>query len=138
MQLNKSDIIALIPHSGNMCLIDQVMSWDHHHICCCSRSHLDLSNPLLEDKKLSAIHLLEYGAQVMAIHGGLLSKHAVPGFLAAIRNAKIHCDTVQNIQDDLIINATAIGQSAAGAIYEFQVSCNKDILIEARATIINT
>ena len=121
-----------------MCLIDQVMDWDKQHIVCCSRSHLNPSNPLMEDGELSAIHLLEYGAQAMAIHGGLLAQQTVPGFLAAIRNARMHIDTLEEIQDDLIIKATTIAQSAAGAIYEFQVSCNSGVLVEARASIINT
>ena len=138
MNLNKHDIAKLLPHSGSMCLIDQVIDWDEQHICCSSRSHLEHSNPLIEDGELSTIHLLEYGAQVIAIHGGLLSQKTVPGFLAAIRNARIHCHKLQEIHQELTINATAIGLTSDGAIYEFQISSAMDMLIEARATIINT
>jgi predicted hotdog family 3-hydroxylacyl-ACP dehydratase len=138
MKLNKSDIQTLIPHSGSMCLIDKVINWDNQRICCASCSHLDPNNPLMEKGVLSACHLLEYGTQAMAIHGGLLSNKAIPGFLAAIRNARLHIDTLEGIHDALIINATAISQSTSGAIYEFQISCNEEILVAARATIINT
>jgi len=39
------------------------------------------------NNSLSAMHLIEYGAQAMAIHRGLLTGKSLQGFLAAVRDA---------------------------------------------------
>lgn len=87
--LNKQQFAHLIPHAGEMTLIDQVDHWEEKHIICRTRSHLDSANPLYFKKKLSSIHLLEYGAQAIAIHGGLLSGKQKPGFLARDRKSVV-------------------------------------------------
>jgi len=119
-----------------MCLIDEVIFWDNNNIQCQTRSHLNAQNPLRHDKLLSAIHLLEYGAQAMAIHGGLLHDTATPGFLAAIRQARLFIETLDTIDSPLTINATALTRSRSGVIYEFDITVGAQHLIQARATVI--
>ena len=137
--LNKKQIERLIPHAGNMCLIDRVESWGADSIRCASNTHLDANNPLRLDGKLSSIHLLEYGAQAMAIHGGLLKQAATPGFLAAIRNVKIYIDSLDNIDSPIKINAIAEIKTDNGVIYHFNITdTDENPLLTARATVINT
>lgn len=138
MSLSKEDFIDLIPHSGNMCLIDQVSEWNEEFIHCCTFSHLAADNPLKDANGFSTIMLLEYGAQAMAIHGGILSGQKKPGFLAVIRDAILHSENINHIKKHLLINANAIGLSTAGAMYSFQISANNETLLEASATVINT
>ncbi len=135
---NKQDIEAIIPHSGKMCLIEQVDWWDIDNIACRTTSHRDLQNPLRLNGELSAINLLEYGAQAIAIHGGLLSKAKIHGFLAAIRNAKIHIARIDTLDCEIIIKAKAEIKTENGAVYEFVISADDKLLVEARATVINS
>ena len=135
---NKQEIEAIIPHSGKMCLIEHVDWWDIDNISCSTNSHLDAQNPLRLNDELSAIHLLEYGAQAIAIHGGLLSKTKIPGFLAAIRNAKLHIARIDTLDGEIIINAKAEMKTENGAVYTFLVSAADKILVEARATVIKS
>ena len=72
--LAHAELEALIPHAGGMCLLDTVESWDAETIHCRSLSHLRADNPLREKGRLAALHLAEYGAQAMAVHGGLLAR----------------------------------------------------------------
>ena len=37
MRMNRAWIEAHIPHHGRMCLLDEVLAWDAHHIRCRSR-----------------------------------------------------------------------------------------------------
>ncbi len=135
---NKQDIEAIIPHSGKMCLIEQVDWWDIDNIACRTTSHRDLQNPLRLNGELSAINLLEYGAQAIAIHGGLLSKAKIHGFLAAIRNAKLHITRIDTLDCEIIIKAKAEIKTENGAVYEFVISADDKLLVEARATVINS
>jgi len=46
MAVNKAEIRTLIPHSGLMCLLDEVVQWDDQSIACVSNTHRDPANPL--------------------------------------------------------------------------------------------
>ena len=135
--LYKDQIEKLIPHSGTMCLIDRVDHWDAHTIRCASTSHRDPNNPLRLDDELSSIHLLEYGAQAMAIHGGLLTNSPSPGVLAAVRDVNIYIEKLDRIEDEIITTANVEINTATGAIYRFTITdSDTNALLNARATII--
>src|SRR5436305_13455670 len=89
IQINKAEIRTLIPHSGLMCLLDEVTQWDDRSIVCITNTHRDPDNPLLREGRLSALHAFEYGAQAAAVHGGLRARSvgttAAPGHPAALR-----------------------------------------------------
>src|ERR1043166_5384913 len=94
LPINKAEIRTLIPHSGLMCLLDEITEWDDQSITCVSNTHRDPGNPLRRDGRLSAVHALEYGAQAAAVHGGLRARaagaSAPPCYLAALREAHLH------------------------------------------------
>src|SRR2546429_10015765 len=91
--INKAEIRTLIPHSGLMCLLDEVTQWDDQSIVCITNTHRDPDNPLLREGRLSALHAFEYGAQAAAVHGGLRARSvgttAAPGYLAALRDGRL-------------------------------------------------
>lgn len=139
MNITKADIAKLLPHSGNMLLIDRVDAWNEHSIRCSSDSHRNPDHPLRMHGRLSALHLIEYGAQAMGIHGGLLKGNSQAGYLAAIRDARLMTDTLDAIDGNLYIEATVLGKSAQGVIYQINIcDARNSLLLSARATIIHT
>ena len=137
--LTQAQFAHLIPHAGSMMLIDQVDSWNNKQINCITRSHLASDNPLRLNNSLSIMHLIEYGAQTMAIHGGLLSGKSSPGFLAAVRGAHFHIVTLDSITSSLHIEACAELKIENGAVYSFRITDAQDtLLLDARATVIHT
>ena len=54
-----------------MCLLERIVEWDDERIVLESDTHRSPSNPLRQDNRLRAVHLCEYGAQAMAVHGAL-------------------------------------------------------------------
>src|SRR6478609_1417343 len=70
IQINKAEIRTLVPHSGLMCLLDEVTQWDDRSIVCVTNTHRDPVNPLRRHGHLSALHAFEYGAQAAAVHEG--------------------------------------------------------------------
>lgn len=136
--LTQAQFAHLIPHAGSMMLIDQVDSWNNKQINCITRSHLASDNPLRLNNSLSIMHLIEYGAQTMAIHGGLLSGKSSQGFLAAVRGAHFHIVTLDSITSSLHIVANAELKIENGAVYSFRITDAQDtLLLDARATVIH-
>ncbi|NOT11836.1 MAG: phosphotransferase [Methylococcaceae bacterium] len=128
----------LIPHAGRMILIDSVDSWTSQQIVCRTRTHLMHDNPLRLNGQLSALHLIEYGAQSTAIHGGLLTGQAAPGFLAAVRGVHFYIDTLDEVTNDLVITASAELKISNGAVYAIRIRDADDtLLFDARTTVVN-
>ena len=71
--LDHAWIAAHIPHHGSMCLLHAVSQWDERRIVCEALSHVDPDNPLRAQGRLGAANGVEYAAQAMAVHGGLLA-----------------------------------------------------------------
>ena len=92
--IGRDEIQSLIPHQGAMCLWDEVVEWDASHIRLRARNHRDPLHPLRSGDRLHAVHLCEYGAQAMAVHGGLRAQQAGgvarPGLLVALRDVRLH------------------------------------------------
>jgi predicted hotdog family 3-hydroxylacyl-ACP dehydratase len=138
--INKAEIRTLIPHSGTMCLLDEVTQWDDRSITCITNTHRDPANPLRRDERLSAVHAFEYGAQAAAVHGGLrarsVGKIAPPGYLAALRDARLHVAFLDDIRSPLQICANRLFGDSANTVYECRVLADNVLLANARVTII--
>ena len=138
--INKAEIRTLIPHSGTMCLLDEVTQWDDRSITCITNTHRDPANPLRRDERLSAVHAFEYGAQAAAVHGGLHARSvgttAPPGYLAALRDARLHVAFLDDIRSPLQICANRLFGDGANTVYECRVLADNALLANARVTII--
>ena len=137
--INKSEIRTLVPHCGLMCLLDSVTEWDDRSITCISNTHRDPANPLRRDGRLSALHAFEYAAQTAAVHGGLRARSAgmtaPPGYLAALRDARMHVMRLDDIASPLQICAHRLFGEAANTVYECRVSAGDVLLADGRIII---
>jgi len=139
--LHKAHWQHLIPHSGSMSLLDSVLAWDDTHIHARAVSHRDAGNPLRSDGRLRSVHLCEYGAQAMAIHGGLLAQRdgavARPGYLVALRAIKLLCARIDDIVAPLDVHAAQLLADAAGLQYAFRIEADGRLLAHGRAAVIH-
>ena len=137
--LGRAEILALIPHAGAMCLLDTVVAWDSGRIHCRSGSHRRPDHPLRGPGGLRALHLCEYGAQAMAVHGGLLARSeggcARPGLLVLLREVRLELDWLDALDDDLEVVAERLLASDSGWLYAFRASHRATLLAEGRATV---
>ena len=140
MRINKAEIRTLIPHSGLMCLLDRVTQWDDGSITCVTNTHRDPANPLRRDGRLFAVHAFEYGAQAAAVHGGLRARSvggtAPPGYLAALRDARLHVVFLDDIGSPLQVCANRLFGDGANTVYECRVLADNALLANGRVTII--
>jgi len=137
--INKTEIRTLIPHSGLMCVLDTVTEWDDRSIVCISNTHRDPANPLRRGGRLSALHAFEYGAQAAAVHGGLRARSAgataPPGYLAALRDARLYAMRLDDIGSPLQISARRLFGDTTNTVYECRVSAGGVLLADGRITI---
>lgn len=137
--IRKDALCRLIPHHGTMCLLDAVERWDDSNILCSTSSHRDPTNPLRRDNHLEAICGLEYAAQAMAVHVGLLeeSKHRrlAVGYLGAVKNLMLRAARLEDVKEDLTVQATRLVGEEGRFIYAFRVSAERRELLEGRASI---
>ena len=84
--------------------------------------------------------LIEYGAQAMAVHGGLLAKakgeQMKAGYLAALRDIEIEQGYASNISGELKIKAIQEFASEGNMIYQFTVTTEDKTLVSGRATVV--
>jgi predicted hotdog family 3-hydroxylacyl-ACP dehydratase len=140
MNLDRGWIAGHIPHQGSMCLLDQVLFWDHGCIECSSGTHRQHDHPLRAHGRLGAACLIEYAAQAMAVHGALLQP-APPGvnragMLTSARSVELLVAHVDDLEDDLLVRAERQHSDGRGALYGFRVSAGTRLLAHGRASLV--
>ena len=136
--LSREEIEAMIPHKGDMCLWQRVVDFDAASVRVATLSHRDAANPLRGDGLLRAIHLCEYGAQAMAVHGGLLAREgATPraGFLVALRGVQIQRVRIDDLPGELHGHAELLMQSDTSQQYAFRIEHAGTLIAEGRAAV---
>jgi predicted hotdog family 3-hydroxylacyl-ACP dehydratase len=133
------DIATLVPHQGAMCLWQVVVEHDSQHVRLRTASHRDLANPLRSDGRLRALHLCEYGAQAMAVHGGLLGRESgAPvrrGMLVALRSVELHVARIDDLPGEIEGEATLLANGADSQQYAFRILHAGRLLAEGRAAV---
>ena len=138
--LDRDAIEALIPHRGTMCLLDRVIEWDKDRIVLATTTHRSPTNPLRLDGRVRSIHLCEYGAQAMAVHGGLCAqaegKTAKPGFLVSLRDVRLHTDYVDQLDGELRVTAQRLMETSDSWQYAFTIEHAGTTLATGRAAVV--
>lgn len=135
-----ADIAALIPHQGGMCLLEDVIEWDDTRIVLATSTHRSPNNPLRVDGKLRAVHLCEYGAQAMAVHGALKAApgRAPPGMLVSLRSVTFAREHIHDLGGALRVEAVCLQATDSSQQYSFRIAHGDEIVAEGRAAVLLT
>lgn len=138
MLIGKAQIAALIPHAGRMCLLEEVLEWDAVHIRCRAGSHRDADNPLRIAGQLPVLCGIEYAAQAMALHGRLTVQDETPkaGYLASVRDVVYRAVRLDDLEEDLVIEAQLLLGERQQVVYGFSLSAQGALLLEGRAAVV--
>ncbi|EPC03289.1 hypothetical protein L861_17250 [Litchfieldella anticariensis FP35 = DSM 16096] len=135
---DKAAIYARLPHAGPMQLLDAVLSWNDDSIRCLTASHVDDANPLHQGHSFSRMHLLEYAAQAIAVHGSLLDPDG-PGklvYIAAFRDVDLAPAPLPQITETLLdVRATQLAAMPDGSLYAFSVISSSTVIAQGKATV---
>ena len=139
MRADRATIEALVPHAGAMCLWDEAIEWNATRIVVRTQGHRDPAHPLRSGDRLRAIHLCEYGAQAMAVHGGLPARErgaaAPPGMLVALRGVDLRCARIDDLPGPLECEAQALIAGEDAQQYRFLIRHDGVVLAEGRAAV---
>ena len=139
--LAKPEWEHLIPHRGAMSLLDAVLDWDDARIHMRAISHADANHPLRSNGMLRAVHLCEYGAQAMAVHGGLIARRmgkvAAPGLLVSLRGVRLQVARIDDLHGAIDVHAVKLLDSGSSWQYEFHIEHWGRLLAEGRAAVIH-
>lgn len=144
--LNRDGIAHRIPHHQDMCLLDRVIAWDAQQIQCEADSHHSTGNPLRSHGRLGASCGIEYAAQAMALHGGLVaespdspiaSRVTSPrgGSLVSLRRVTLHTEHLDEIVGPLTVCAERISRATGTVLYSFILRASAQLLLEGRAIV---
>ena len=138
--LDRDGIARRIPHSGTMCLLERLERWDAEAIHCSTSTHTHVDNPLRTASGLLAPNAIEYAAQAMALHGGLLAAEgSTPsaGFLASARNVRMAVARLDDIEGPLEVHARRLSGDATQVLYEFALQdARGQAVADGRAVVI--
>jgi predicted hotdog family 3-hydroxylacyl-ACP dehydratase len=104
-------------------------------VVCATTTHRSAANPLRHEGRLAALHLAEYGAQAMAVHGGLRGDAARAGMLVAVRDLKLHVERVDDVEGEILVEARRLIASQNGLIYAFSVRAGTGELASGRVSV---
>src|SRR3546814_12908557 len=120
-----------------MCRGDEVVEGDAQRFALRANTHRDAAHPLRSNDRLRAIHLGEYGAQAMAVHGGLRAREAggaaKPGLLVALRGVKLHIARIDDLPGPLACEAEVLVAAQGSQHYDFRTTQAGTILANGRA-----
>ncbi len=144
MPLNRAWIAAHIPHQGRRCRLDEVINCDRRQIRCRSATHRSPDNPLRSHGRLGSACGIEYAAQAMALHGALAKDAAAGsaqaksdlGFLASVRDVQLWVLRLNDIENDLICEATFMAGNSVTALYDFALRAGQRTLLSGRAAVV--
>ena len=137
MTLDQAAIRGLVPHAGAMCLLHEVLQADADSIRVRAISHRDPANPLREGGVLPALCGVEYAAQAMAVHGSIQNKNEIrSGMLASVRDVELAAERLDDIAEDLVIEAHCLMNESGRLLYRFEVRANNRLLLQGRITVV--
>lgn len=137
--IGREAILGLVPHQGSMCLWDGVVAWDAAGVRLRTAGHRAADHPLRSGGRVRALHLCEYGAQAMAVHGGLLAlapgATPRPGMLVALRDVVLHVERLDDLPGLLECEATQLAAGEDSQLYAFRIVHQGALVGSGRATV---
>jgi predicted hotdog family 3-hydroxylacyl-ACP dehydratase len=128
--VDKTRIARLLPHAGDMVLLDEVVSCSATEIECLASSHRRADHPLSEHGALPASAAVEYAAQAIALHGRIRGDRGDRGeiggkpsaaLLAVLREVRWAEEPLDAAPSPLRVRARLAAELGEGAQYAFEV-----------------
>jgi predicted hotdog family 3-hydroxylacyl-ACP dehydratase len=138
--LGPREIAALVPHQGRMCLLERILEWDAERLLAAAVSHRAADHPLATGGRLRGLNLCEYGAQAMAVHGGLVARAAGAqahlGLLVSLREVRLYRTDLQDLAGELEIEVRRLLAGPGSWQYAFEARHAGARLVSGRAAIL--
>ncbi|ULA62748.1 MAG: 3-hydroxydecanoyl-(acyl-carrier-protein) dehydratase, inferred for ABFAE pathway [Nitrospira sp.] len=122
-----------------MRLLDAVETWDETSIRCRTATHRASAHPLRYRGQLSVSVGLEYAAQAMGVHVGLLHRDREAarriGYVGSVRDVIFDAERLDDTDADLIVEATRLAEGDQSYMYRFTLLLDNRTIVAGRASI---
>ncbi|MFI9652286.1 3-hydroxylacyl-ACP dehydratase [Guyparkeria sp. GHLCS8-2] len=118
-------ICARLPHHGDVCQLDRVVSADETHLVGETRAHRRADNPLRVGGQLGVFAGVEMAGQAMALHLALQSNGEAAvgqGMITRANGLTPHGDRLDDLPGPLRITVTCEAQAGEMARYGFTLA----------------
>lgn len=134
-------IASRIPHQGEMCLLEYVVSASPQELVCTTESHLLPDHPMRHEGELGAACGVEYAAQAMALHGALVAEQrgaerSKMGFLVSVRAVSLHVSRLDNLAGEIRVSVACEADNGDHCVYTFNLTASGRPLLDGRAMVI--
>lgn len=127
----------LVPQTGTMCLLDEIIAFDDSGVVCRATSHRSPGNPLRCGGRLPAVAAIEYGAQAVAVHGGLRPvRPGSGGVLAGVRAVVCRVRYLDAQAGPLTVRAKQLVVDGGRLLYAFSVEGAEYELVSGRIAVV--
>ena len=136
--MDKQTIEQLIPHAGTMVLLDEVIHYDEHSLRATTKTHRDVNHPLRHEGQLLTLNLIEYAAQAMAVHLGVMAsdaQHSAGGYLVQATAVKLYRQLLDEVIGMITIEVTRAQVGIHGGVYLFSAREREDKLACGRLSV---
>jgi len=136
--MSHDDICQMLPHAGDMCLLDEVIAWDRGSIDCITESHRNKNIPLFYNGRLHAVNCIEYAGQATVVHGTLCWEEGMDlpnvAILVSIRDIRFSRPRLDDIAAPLQIHADVLDILEFASNYSFNVTAEGIEIASGRLT----
>lgn len=131
-------IERMLPHTGAMVLVDEIVYADPMRIECVTSSHRSAGFPLAMDGRISSLCGIELAAQAMALHATAADPQHRPvaGRLASVSDVEVLHERLDDQPGPLRIEAALEAAIGRGSAYRFSVAAGGKVLIRGRALVV--
>lgn len=137
LPIDRAGLAGLIPHSGEMMLLETLEQVGPDLVVCTASSHLSPSNPLRGPDGLPSAAAMEYAAQAMAAHAALQGQDGPPrrGFIVVVSGVRWTGPRLDAAGPVLRIEARRTASLGDGAQYAFEVSDGAKLTVSGVLTL---
>lgn len=133
-----NDIGGLLPHRGTARMLERVVRWDADEIVAATTTHASADNPLRHAGRLASVHLAEYGAQAMALHGALTAgpgRAAPDALVVAVRDFNATRATIDELPGEIEIRARRLLATPTSWQYSFEARHAGEVIASGRIAV---
>ncbi|WP_353398373.1 3-hydroxylacyl-ACP dehydratase [Hydrogenophaga sp. 5NK40-0174] len=124
-----------------MCLLERVVDWSSDGLHAQSEGHVAADHPLRANDRLDAVHGIEYAAQAMAVHGGLLAEEAGAdgpprqGYLTSVRGVQFAVGRLDDLPGAIDVKVQRLSGDELNILYRFSLWHDGRELLSGRASV---
>ncbi|MGM0516219.1 MAG: 3-hydroxylacyl-ACP dehydratase [Pseudomonadota bacterium] len=136
--LDAAGICGRLPHAGQVCQLERVLSCDTHSIACETRAHQRQDNPLRHNGRLGPLVGVEMAGQAMALHLSLQAgaEGAGKGMITRATGLRWQEERLDDLPTALLVRVECEAGVGEMARYRFAIEHAGTTVVEGSLSVL--